>query len=143
MKKVIFLGLGLVLLAAACNKQATTTDNTTTDNSKQETYTTPATDNGMDTIPPQTASVSITAAGFNPQKLTVKSGTVVVFKNDDTAGHWPASAPHPTHTDLPGFDSLKPIPPGGTYSYTFTKVGTWNYHDHLKASLFGSVTVTE
>ncbi len=56
---------------------------------------------------------------------------------------WTASAPHPQHTNYAGFDQLKSVPNGGTYEFTFTKVGTWKYHNHVAPTFTGSVTVTE
>jgi hypothetical protein len=56
---------------------------------------------------------------------------------------WVASAVHPTHLLLPGFDELKSTGKGGTYEYTFVKVGTWQYHNHVNPSDTGSVVVTE
>jgi len=32
---------------------------------------------------------------------------------------------------------------GGSYSFTFTKAGTWRYHNHSNASHFGTVIVEE
>lgn len=88
-------------------------------------------------------TVSFTDTGFTPKTVTIKKGTTVTFKNDSTGDMWVASAPHPTHTDLPGFDELQSVPNGGTYNYTFEKVGTWKYHNHVAPSFSGSVTVTE
>lgn len=124
MKKIIVLVLGLTLLAAACNKSK------------------PAATN----VPVQTGAteIGITADGFSPADITVRSGTQVVFKNTDTTAHLPASNPHPNHTDLPGFDALKGLTNGETYSFTFTKLGKWGFHDHLNPIKYrGSVTVVE
>lgn len=54
---------------------------------------------------------------------------------------WVASDPHPQHSDLPEFDSLKAIPQGESYLYTFTQKGTWGYHDHLNPSALGTIVV--
>jgi plastocyanin len=83
----------------------------------------------------------MTSSGFSPAEVTVKPGTTVVFKNTDTQAHWPASNPHPVHTDLPGFDAKKGIAPGGSYSFVFSKVGVWGFHDHMHPSNGGHVTV--
>jgi hypothetical protein len=56
---------------------------------------------------------------------------------------WVASAVHPTHQLLPGFDQLASVAKGGTYEYSFAKVGTWKYHNHMKPTDFGGVVVTE
>lgn len=88
-------------------------------------------------------SVTYGASGFVPNSVTVKKGTVVVWTNQSQSGMWVASAVHPTHQLLPGFDQLKSVNVGGTYEYTFTKVGTWKYHNHVQAADTGSVVVTE
>jgi plastocyanin len=136
MKKIVVLGLGLILIAAACNKT------TQTDNNPTNTYTyqTPAAGGTEQT---SVEEVSMTQAGFEPATLTVRKGTTVVFKNNGTTAIWPASAPHPTHTDYPEFDPRKGIKAGESWSFTFEKVGEWKYHDHLNASKFGKVVVVE
>ncbi|MDP2789851.1 MAG: cupredoxin domain-containing protein [bacterium] len=85
-------------------------------------------------------AVSITSSGFSPNTVTVKAGTVVTWTNSSGGDIRVASDPHPTHTDLPGLDSST-LGNGDSYSFTFTKVGTWGYHDHLDPILKGSVTV--
>lgn len=85
--------------------------------------------------------ISMTAEGFEPSTITVSTGTKVTFVNNDSVKRWPASAFHPTHLELPEFDSLEGIALGASYSFTFTETGTWKFHDHLIPSLFGSVVV--
>jgi plastocyanin len=87
--------------------------------------------------------IDYTDSGFVPASVTIKKGTIVTFDNESTKSMWPASAPHPTHTDYPEFDPKKAIAPGETWPFTFTKVGTWKYHDHLNPSRFGTIIVTE
>ncbi len=90
---------------------------------------------------PATASVSITSNGFEPSSITVRNGGTVTWKNDDTRTRQPAVDPHPAHSNLPGFDAVGGVQPGRTYSYTFTKSGTWTYHDHLMPIYTGTVVV--
>jgi plastocyanin len=85
-------------------------------------------------------AVSITAAGFSPSTVTVKAGTVVTWTNASGADARVASDPHPTHTDLPALDSAT-LATGDSYSFTFTKVGTWGYHNHEAPTRRGSVIV--
>lgn len=87
------------------------------------------------------ATVDYTDSGFTPKTITVKVGAAVTWTNKASNKMWVASAPHPTHTDLPGFDELSAADKGGTYSYTFTKVGNWKYHNHLSPQDTGVVTV--
>jgi len=85
--------------------------------------------------------VTFTDTGFAPSPVTVKAGTIVTFVNESSGNMWVASDPHPTHTLLPGFDELKNVTRGGTYEYTFVKVGTWTYHNHPNSSVKGTVVV--
>ncbi|MFA5933835.1 MAG: hypothetical protein WC795_01250 [Candidatus Paceibacterota bacterium] len=85
--------------------------------------------------------VTYTDNGFSPGVLTVAIGTKVKFINESNGGMWVASAPHPTHTALPGFDEKMAVQKGGTYEYTFTKEGTWKYHNHVSANHYGSIIV--
>jgi plastocyanin len=88
-----------------------------------------------------TDKVTIKNFAFDPPIITVKSGTTVTWTNEDAAAHQVASDPHPTHTDLPGLIS-DPFAQGQTYSFTFTKVGTFGYHCHIHPSMTGKVIVT-
>ena len=93
--------------------------------------------------------IDMTSDGFSPKTVTIKVGQVVTFKNSGTINQWPASAFHPTHGVYPegggcissAFDACKGLKPGESWSFTFTKIGSWNYHDHLNPSLVGTVKV--
>jgi plastocyanin len=89
------------------------------------------------------SSVQYSDTGFTPKVLTVKKGTAVTFSNKSSRAMWVASAPHPSHTILPEFDELVSVSNGKSYTFTFEKVGTWKYHNHMNPSDFGSVMVTE
>ncbi len=89
----------------------------------------------------QNPTVEYSGQGFSPNSITVKSGTTVTWVNKGSDPMWVASAPHPVHTNLSGFDALKGTSAGGSYSYTFTKVGKWGYHNHLAPSKTGEVVV--
>jgi len=88
-------------------------------------------------------TVEYSGQGFSPNSITVKSGTTVTWVNKGSDLMWVASTPHPVHTDLPGFDALKGAPAGGTYSFTFAKVGKWSYHNHLAPDKNGEVVVEQ
>lgn len=85
--------------------------------------------------------ITYTDSGFSPSSLAIKNGQTVTFKNESTGDMWVASAPHPAHTDYPEFDAKKAYKNSESYSFTFTKVGTWKFHNHTKPSNFGSITV--
>ena len=101
--------------------------------------------------------VMYTNSGFEPQDVTVPTGTTVQWVNTSDKLMWVASDDHPSHTDLPGFDqkgiegnvnepqSALPVAYAhtgtGVYSFTFIEVGTWEYHNHLVPGDRGVVTV--
>jgi hypothetical protein len=73
--------------------------------------------------------------------MTIRKGDTVAFVDNSSKDMWPASDNHPSHTIYPEFDAKSAVPPGGTFSFRFDKVGVWGYHDHLKPNCDGSVTV--
>ncbi|MEK7640873.1 MAG: hypothetical protein AAB389_02655 [Patescibacteria group bacterium] len=94
-------------------------------------------------LQPEVAGVVITGKGFEPTTIKVTAGAKVVWTNQDIRPHWPASALHPTHNLLPGFDALQGLSEGESYSFVFEKAGVWKYHDHLNPGLVGVVEVVE
>jgi plastocyanin len=88
------------------------------------------------------ATVHMTSAGFSPRVLTIRKGQTVRFLNDGPDDYWPASHPHPIHTDYPGFDALNVVHPGASWSFRFDRVGRWGYHNHLSPETKGVIVVT-
>jgi plastocyanin len=71
---------------------------------------------------------------FNPSILTVKVGTTVTWTNKDPDTHDVTSDPRGLFSQqLPGS--------GGTFSYTFTTAGTYNYVCTLHTGMSGSIVV--
>ncbi len=92
--------------------------------------------------PVSTTTVYYKDSGFAPATVTVKAGTAVKFINQSGRQMWVASNVHPTHQILPGFDELSAVANGGSYTYAFTKVGTWKYHNHINPTEMGTVIAT-
>lgn len=103
-------------------------------------------------------TIEITSAGFSPNMLKIKAGDTVTFVNKDSAGHWPASDVHPTHTLYPGtsigtcfsgsavekakmFDACRALEQGESWSFTFMEKGVWGYHDHRASTIVGTIEV--
>lgn len=144
------VAVGLLTIGAACTKPAasntssrdgqTVTVNTSVDQNLNlpvvdltNTAGTNSTNNAATNraaTAPLSATVSITSSGFLPATVTIGVGGTVTWKNDDLARHQPASDPHPAHTGLAGFDAVGGLGQGETYQYTFTRTGTFPYHDH-------------
>jgi hypothetical protein len=81
--------------------------------------------------------------GFHEPVVYVKLGSTVVFQNNSNRDMWIASAPHPTHTAYPEFDQKKSVVRGGLYTFIFTKVGAWKYHNHMMPSQTGTIVVQQ
>ena len=92
------------------------------------------------------------SSGFTPDNLSVRIGDTVTFVNKSSGKMWVGSDVHPTHTEYDGtalrehcatkpsaaFDQCET---GQEYSLTFTKVGSWKYHNHSRASMKGLIVV--
>lgn len=97
-------------------------------------------------VPPVSTNlktVHMTDTEYIPASLTINQNDTITFINRGSNNHWPASALHPTHQVYPEFDPKAPIKPGDSWSFTFTKVGVWRWHDHLYPTINGTITVTQ
>lgn len=146
-KRQLFIVVAmLALVGAGCAKKTTTNINTSTNTTVTNTATTTGNTTGTFTTNSSTtttvntnreatntntaanATLIITSSGISPKTLTVDRGTVVTIVNNDSRSHQINSNPHPDHTDLP--DLINSISAGSSSTYTFTKTGSWGYHDH-------------
>lgn len=131
--------------------QATSNEANTTSNQNN---TTPVVE--IETTPvPKIHEIVYSDSGYSPSAVIIKVGDTVSFKNNSAKGMWPASAMHPTHMIYSGtnlqahcpdaenndFDACQSIAAGQSWSFTFTKIGEWGFHDHLTANNFGKITV--
>ena len=91
----------------------------------------------------QTFSINLTENTFSPQQITIQKGDTVIFTTSRGIPFWPASDPHPTHDNYPGFDPKRPIPANEGWPFQFDRVGTWGFHDHLDPYYRGTVQVTD
>ncbi len=87
--------------------------------------------------------VHMQSDSFDPPTLTIKVGDTVEFRNESGDDKWPASDNHPTHELYPGFDAKRPLLDGESYEFTFDRVGSWGYHDHLNPAIRGTIVVEE
>lgn len=87
-------------------------------------------------------AVTLTENGFEPAEIRIAQGQTVTFRTTAGKPFWPASNPHPAHTDYPEFDAQLPIAPDAGWNFTFGKAGTWRYHDHLAPYFTGTIVVT-
>ena len=88
------------------------------------------------------ATIVFTNDGFTPNKLTVKTGTVVTVKNESSNRVQFSSDDHPTHREDPEIN-MKTLAPGESGTFTAKTVGTHGFHDHIDDSKTGTLVVTE
>lgn len=81
-----------------------------------------------------TKPVDITRAGFSPNKLTIDPGDTVTWTNKDTT-------PHQVVADQGKFPASLVLQSGQSYSYTFTRSGSYGYRDAFATNKRGTVTV--
>jgi plastocyanin len=82
-------------------------------------------------------AITIKSFAFSPQEMTVKQGTTVTWTNQDGVAHTIVS-----DAGAPEAISSGPVSQGGSFSFTFTKPGTYPYHCSIHPSMTGSVIVT-
>ncbi len=86
--------------------------------------------------PPATLAanqVVIEGFAFKPDTLNITAGTTVTWRNNDSVTHTVTAQDN-------SFDSGS-LPSGATFSYTFTKIGTSEYHCQIHPSMAGKVIV--
>jgi plastocyanin len=132
-----------LLLAAGCGGGSSSNPPTSPTPPTPTTTTAPPT---TTTAPPtNTTTITITAAGVNPQSITVSPGTRVTFVNSDSRSHEMNSDPHPTHGDCPGIDDIGFLAPGQSkQTGNLNVTRTCGFHDHNQPdvrSLQGQIIV--
>lgn len=82
----------------------------------------------------QATKVTIGNFTFGPQALTVKPGTTVTWLNGDDIPHTVVAA------DKQAFRS-KPLDSGDSFSFTFTRAGTYPYFCSIHPHMTGKIVV--
>src|SRR6266566_538304 len=133
---LVLLALSALVLLAACGGGTTTGSGVTPTAAAGNTPTATTASNG------QAVTITTDSSGsfaFSPATLTIKVGTMVTWTNMTQTGHTVTS------DDGKSFDSgiSNPIAAsGGTYSFTFTKAGTFPYHCQIHPFMKATITVT-
>lgn len=86
-----------------------------------------------------TPSVEITAAGYTPNTITVKSGQDVTWTNADTTARDLVA----DGESLPDFGGGEALNAGDTYTYTFDQAGTYHYYDPTDPTKYTGTVVVE
>jgi plastocyanin len=79
-------------------------------------------------------AVSIDNFTFGPQTLTVKAGTTVTWTNKDDIPHGIGSADN-------SFAKSRALDTDDSFSFTFTKPGTYQYFCYIHPHMVGTIVV--
>ncbi|MES2994625.1 MAG: hypothetical protein V4681_01125 [Patescibacteria group bacterium] len=105
--------------------------------------------------PAKTVVVTYTDQGFSPATASINVGDTVRFMNQSSSDMWVGADEHPTHTNYDGtsrsehcaaavntsFDQCARSGNGTSWSFTFTKAGSFDYHNHARSDDGGTVVV--
>lgn len=130
MKKLVIIIIAVVVIGGAIaltrksnNSQPATTGSQNSNSSSQNQSA-------------STGSIDIKNMIFTPSQITVAKGGTVTWTNNDTTTHTVVD-------DLSNVDGPKSgnIEPGQTYSFTFNKTGSFQYHCSIHPSMRGTIVV--
>lgn len=91
--------------------------------------------------PARTYSVFYSGGVFSPTNLRIRVGDTVKFVNNTLLPIGVATDPHPEHNNLLGFESSDDISSEELFSYTFSNLGIFPYHNEKNPNEIGSVIV--
>jgi plastocyanin len=84
-------------------------------------------------------TVTLSGLAFNPTSMTVKAGTTVTFKNNDSVDHTVTNGKDGKPDSNAAFD--KSLPTGQSVDITFNTAGTFNVTCKIHSSMNMTVTV--
>jgi plastocyanin len=91
----------------------------------------------------KSGSSSLTTDAFAPNPLNINVGDTVTWTNKDSTAHTVTSGsggqPDGNFNSSPNFNPI--MPPGGTFSHTFTEAGEFPYYCGLHVNMVGTVIV--
>lgn len=81
-------------------------------------------------------TIAIRNFAFDPSSLTVKAGSTVTWVNSDSAPHTIVS-----EAGAPAVISSDTLANGASFTFTFTRPGTYPYHCSIHPSMKGTIIV--
>ncbi len=151
-QKIIIVGIVVIVIVALgwfffSTNQTKTEETAATTQNEVPTATSSADTSSENTESQASGSgstITYTDSGFSPASLTVKSGESITWVNDSSSSVQVGSAIHPTHTvnqEITNNQFYVELAPGESAKVQLTKTGEWGYHDHLRPSMTGTITV--
>jgi plastocyanin len=77
--------------------------------------------------------ISLENFAFSPKEITIKTGTKVIWTNNDSTSH--------TIISDDGTFSSSTLKTNGTFEFTFNTKGTFSYHCSIHPSMTGKIIV--
>ncbi|MBF6589434.1 MAG: cupredoxin domain-containing protein [Ktedonobacterales bacterium] len=134
---LIAIALGIAGCGGASGTGSTTTPTPTATPTTPPTEVPTTAPSSTVTVPPNTVLVRIINFKFLPSAVTIKKGMKVLWLNTADTDHTATSlSGDPASFDGPVGAS------GGTFTFTFTVAGTYNYHCAIHPSMLATITVT-
>lgn len=143
----LILLAGCIGTTATPDQQAQPADQQDSPDTSQQSQDLPRTNDGA-------IQVEYTQTGFQPQTITIEQNQTVTWQADDSATAMDVAVDrHPSHTQWDGTSRSEHCTDGPTetvfdscgpqqeYSFTFTKTGTFTYHNHAAAYHTGTIIV--
>jgi plastocyanin len=90
---------------------------------------------------PRLYTVYYSLGVFSPTNIRIHVGDSVKFQNDSNSPIYIVSVRSEVGLELAGFDSVNDIPPKSSFTFTFTKPGTFGYHNSKNPNEKGTVIV--
>lgn len=148
MRGAILGVIAVVILAALAyfffvNKESKTQEPAAT-TTKTEEATPSAQSEGSSEGTAENNSITYTDSGFSPRGITIKSGESVTWLNNASSTVQVGSDAHPIHNnnrEVTGGEFVIELAPGESRSVQLSRTGDWGYHDHLKSTMTGKITV--
>ena len=132
--------LGSLILLSACGSSSDSSSSSTSSLSPTATIAPTATATTATNGPTQTVMITTDSSGtftFSPKTLTVRAGTTVIWKNTTQTPHTVTSDDDKTFNS----GDNTPINTNMTFSFTFTKAGTFAYHCDFHTYMMATIVV--
>jgi plastocyanin len=130
---------GATACGSSTQASSPTTGHTSNPTSSPTAATSPSsTQSTTNGVSAKTAAVDIVNFSFKPDKVTIRVGGTVTWKQVDSVGHSVQSMSKP-----PLWTTSPVMKPGQTFSHTFTKAGTYPYICGVHNFMMGTVVVVK
>jgi plastocyanin len=131
MKKIVIALVVLLIIAAGAVALTHSSTNTPT-----QTQSATNSQTSSNSTAPENGNVQMTHMLFTPSQISVRVGGTVTWANNDNTAHTVID-----DLSAVGGPHSGDIQPGSSYSFTFNKAGSYQYHCSIHPSMRGTIVV--